>query len=67
VRATGILLLVSAAVSTPFNRSVGPLPSMCRLLVAVSFLLFVVALGRQFQMAAARRRGPVEAPPTGPR
>lgn len=63
VRATGILLLVAAAVSTPFNKAAGPLPSICRLLVAVAFLLFVLALGRQFQLAAARRRAPVEAPP----
>lgn len=68
VRATGVLLLLSAAASTPFSKSSGPLPSICRLLTAVAFLLFVLALGRQFQLAAARRRTPpVEAPPTEPR
>ena len=64
VRATGILLLLAAAASTPFNKAVGPLPSILRLIVAVAFLAFVLALGRQFQLAAARRRVPVEAPPT---
>lgn len=67
VRVTGTVLLAAVAVSTLLGKGSGPLPTTGRLLAAAAFLLFVVALGRQFQQAAARRRRtPVEAPPADP-